>query len=118
MGLKTALINYNPETVSTDYDEVDRLYFDELSLERVLDIYEKESSQGVVVGVGGQLPQNIALKLWQNGVHVLGTHPRFIDYAENRFTFSSIMDRLGIDQPRWKELTSVSEAKAFAEQVG
>ena len=118
LGEKTIMVNYNPETVSTDYDEADRLYFEELSYERVMDIYEKERASGVVVSVGGQLPQNMALRLHENQVRILGTDPRNIDRAENRFSFSQILDRIGVDQPAWKELTSVQSAKTFAEQVG
>ncbi|CDO53794.1 hypothetical protein DV495_001936 [Geotrichum candidum] len=118
LGKKTIMINYNPETVSTDFDEVDRLYFEELSYERVMDIYELEQSAGVVVSVGGQLPQNIALKLQDGGAKVLGTDPRDIDKAEDRHKFSSILDSIGVDQPAWKELSSVAEAKKFAETVG
>ncbi|ANB15414.1 carbamoyl-phosphate synthase (glutamine-hydrolyzing) CPA2 [Sugiyamaella lignohabitans] len=119
MGKRTIMVNYNPETVSTDFDEVDRLYFEELSYERVMDIYELEHASGVVVSVGGQLPQNIALKLQeQGGAKVLGTDPRDIDQAEDRHKFSSILDSIGVDQPAWKELTSVSEAKDFADKVG
>lgn len=117
-GHKTIMINYNPETVSTDFDEVDRLYFEELSLERVLDIYELENAQGVVVSVGGQLPQNIALPLQEQGCNVLGTDPADIDKAEDRHKFSQILDSIGVDQPRWKELTSVDEAEKFADEVG
>ncbi|EGW34489.1 uncharacterized protein SPAPADRAFT_54618 [Spathaspora passalidarum NRRL Y-27907] len=117
-GHKTIMINYNPETVSTDFDEVDRLYFEELSLERVLDIYELENSQGVVVSVGGQLPQNIALPLQNEGCKVLGTNPEDIDKAEDRHKFSQILDSIGIDQPQWKELTSVADAEQFANEVG
>lgn len=117
-GKKTIMINYNPETVSTDFDEVDRLYFEELSLERVLDIYELENSRGVVVSVGGQLPQNIALSLQENGAKILGTDPRDIDKAEDRHKFSSILDSIGVDQPAWKELSSVEDAKQFADTVG
>lgn len=117
-GHKTIMINYNPETVSTDFDEVDRLYFEELSLERVLDIYELETAQGVVVSVGGQLPQNIALPLQNEGCNVLGTNPEDIDKAEDRHKFSQILDSIGVDQPQWKELTSVSEAEKFADEVG
>lgn len=117
-GKKTIMINYNPETVSTDFDEVDRLYFEELSFERVLDIYELENSKGVVVSVGGQLPQNIALTLQENGAKVLGTDPRDIDKAEDRHKFSSILDSINIDQPAWKELSSIEEARKFAENVG
>lgn len=117
-GHKTIMINYNPETVSTDFDEVDRLYFEELSLERVLDIYELENAAGVVVSVGGQLPQNIALPLQEQGCKVLGTDPEDIDKAEDRHKFSLILDSIGVDQPQWKELTSVAEAEKFADEVG
>ncbi|ODV96712.1 hypothetical protein PACTADRAFT_48532 [Pachysolen tannophilus NRRL Y-2460] len=117
-GKKTIMINYNPETVSTDFDEVDRLYFEELSFERVMDIYELENSKGVVVSVGGQLPQNIALTLQQQGAKILGTNPEDIDKAEDRHKFSSILDSIGVDQPSWRELTSVAAAKEFANAVG
>ncbi|KAK9467000.1 hypothetical protein V1512DRAFT_262869 [Lipomyces arxii] len=117
-GKKTIMVNYNPETVSTDFDEVDRLYFEELSYERVMDIYEIENAKGVVVSVGGQLPQNIALKLQDGGCKVLGTDPKDIDRAENRHKFSSTLDLIGVDQPAWKELSSVSAAREFAEDVG
>ncbi|KAF8633307.1 hypothetical protein AX17_004481 [Amanita inopinata Kibby_2008] len=118
MGNKTVMINYNPETVSTDFDEADRLYFEELGYERVMDIYELENAQGVVVSVGGQLPQNIALRLKQNGVNVLGTDPEQIDSAEDRHKFSSVLDKIGVDQPEWTEATSLVSAKAFANKVG
>lgn len=118
VGKKTVMINYNPETVSTDFDEVDRLYFEELSFERVMDIYELENSEGVVVSVGGQLPQNIALKLQNNGAKILGTDPEDIDKAEDRHKFSSILDSINVDQPEWKELTSIEEAENFADVVG
>ncbi|BGP36643.1 carbamoyl-phosphate synthase (glutamine-hydrolyzing) cpa2 [Rhodotorula kratochvilovae] len=118
MGKKTVMINYNPETVSTDFDEADRLYFEELGWERVMDIYELEGSEGVVVSVGGQLPQNIALRLKETGVKVLGTDPESIDNAEDRHKFSAILDRAGIDQPAWVEASSVSAAKDFANKVG
>ncbi|OAA63677.1 Carbamoyl-phosphate synthase, large subunit [Niveomyces insectorum RCEF 264] len=119
MGEKTIMINYNPETYSTDFDTADRLYFEELSYERVMDIYELESASGVVVSVGGQLPQNIALRLQETGgANVLGTDPKDIDKAEDRQKFSEILDSVGVDQPAWKELTSVTEAAAFAEDVG
>ncbi|KAG7194895.1 carbamoyl-phosphate synthase (glutamine-hydrolyzing) cpa2 [Scheffersomyces spartinae] len=117
-GHKTIMINYNPETVSTDFDEVDRLYFEELSLERVLDIYELEHSSGVVVSVGGQLPQNIALQLQEQNCNVLGTNPEDIDKAEDRHKFSQILDSINVDQPQWKELTSIEEAEKFANEVG
>ncbi|RMX72076.1 hypothetical protein D0869_14986, partial [Hortaea werneckii] len=117
-GKKTAMINYNPETYSTDFDVADRLYFEELSYERVMDIYELESSTGVVVSVGGQLPQNIALRLQETGkAKVLGTNPEDIDKAEDRHKFSQILDSIGVDQPAWKELRSIDEAKAFANEV-
>ncbi|OJK03674.1 hypothetical protein ASPACDRAFT_75204 [Aspergillus aculeatus ATCC 16872] len=119
MGKKTVMINYNPETYSTDFDTADKLYFEELSYERVMDIYELESASGVVVSVGGQLPQNIALRLQETGgAHVLGTDPKDIDRAEDRHKFSQILDSIGVDQPAWKELTSVAEAERFAESVG
>ncbi|KAF9124948.1 carbamoyl-phosphate synthase (glutamine-hydrolyzing) cpa2 [Mortierella sp. 14UC] len=118
LGKKTVMVNYNPETVSTDFDECDRLYFEELSYERVMDIYEQEHAQGVVVSVGGQLPQNIALRLHENNANVLGTSPVMIDAAEDRYKFSKILDTIGVDQPEWKELTSLDQASTFAEQVG
>ena len=118
MGKKTVMINYNPETYSTDFDTADKLYFEELSYERVMDIYELESASGVVVSVGGQLPQNIALRLQETGkAHVLGTDPNDIDKAEDRHKFSQILDSIGVDQPAWKELTSVADAEKFAEEV-
>ncbi|KAI0042631.1 carbamoyl-phosphate synthase [Auriscalpium vulgare] len=117
-GLRTVMINYNPETVSTDFDEADRLYFEELGWERVMDIYELEGAEGVVVSVGGQLPQNIALRLKNSGVNVLGTDPEQIDNAEDRHKFSSVLDSIGVDQPAWTEATSVEDAKAFAQRVG
>lgn len=119
MGKKTVMINYNPETYSTDFDTADRLYFEELSYERVMDIYELESASGVVVSVGGQLPQNIALRLQETGkAHVLGTNPQDIDRAEDRHKFSQILDSIGVDQPAWEELTSVADAESFANKVG
>lgn len=117
-GKKTIMINYNPETVSTDFDEVDRLYFEELSYERVMDIYELENSEGCVISVGGQLPQNIALTLFENGCNILGTSPVDIDRAENRHKFSTILDSIHVGQPEWSELSSVAEAKVFANRVG
>jgi carbamoyl-phosphate synthase large subunit len=119
MGKKTVMINYNPETYSTDFDTADKLYFEELSYERVMDIYELENSSGVIVSVGGQLPQNIALRLQETGgAHVLGTDPKDIDKAEDRHKFSQILDSIGVDQPAWEELSSVAEAEDFAESVG
>ena len=118
LGYKSIMINYNPETVSTDYDMCDRLYFDELSLERVLDIIDLEQPKGVVVSVGGQIPNNLAMRLHNYGVPVLGTSPIDIDRAENRDKFSAMLDRLGIDQPAWRALTSFDDIKSFVEQVG
>jgi carbamoyl-phosphate synthase large subunit len=118
LGYKSIMINYNPETVSTDYDMCDRLYFDELSLERVLDVIELEEPRGVVVSVGGQIPNNLAMKLYRQGVPVLGTSPVNIDRAENRDKFSAMLDKLGIDQPRWRALTSFEDVKEFVEEVG
>lgn len=118
LGYKSIMINYNPETVSTDYDMCDRLYFDELSLERVLDIIDLEQPKGVVVSVGGQIPNNLAMRLHNYGVPILGTSPTDIDRAENRDKFSAMLDRLGIDQPAWRALTSFDDIKSFVEQVG
>jgi carbamoyl-phosphate synthase large subunit len=118
LGYKTIMINYNPETVSTDYDICHRLYFDELSFETVADIYEKEKPKGIILSMGGQIPNNIATKCAENGLKVLGTTPQNIDNAENRHKFSSLLDELDIDQPEWKELTDIDEAKDFAESVG
>lgn len=119
MGKPTVMINYNPETYSTDFDTADRLYFEELSYERVMDIYEIESASNVVVSVGGQLPQNIALRLQETGhAKILGTDPLDIDKAEDRQKFSHILDSIDVDQPAWAELKSVSEAEAFADKVG
>jgi len=118
MGYTTLMVNYNPETVSTDYDICDRLYFDELSFERVMDIYEKEKPLGILLSMGGQIPNNIALRCHQAGLKVLGTPPASIDRAENRYKFSKLLDELGVDQPEWKELRSPREAKAFARSIG
>ncbi|MCQ2199313.1 MAG: carbamoyl-phosphate synthase (glutamine-hydrolyzing) large subunit [Paludibacteraceae bacterium] len=118
LGYKSIMINYNPETVSTDYDMCDRLYFDELSYERVLDVLDLETPKGVIVSVGGQIPNNLAMKLHRQNVPILGTSPVSIDRAENRHKFSAMLDQLGIDQPRWKELTSFEEIDAFIDQVG
>lgn len=117
-GWRGVMINYNPETVSTDYDMCDRLYFDELTFERVLDIYELENPHGMVISVGGQIPNNLALKLDKAGVNILGTSSKSIDNAEDRHKFSSMLDRLGIDQPRWKELSTLSEIYDFVNAVG
>ncbi|MDX2470980.1 MAG: carbamoyl-phosphate synthase (glutamine-hydrolyzing) large subunit, partial [SAR324 cluster bacterium] len=116
-GYRSILINYNPETVSTDYDEVDRLYFDEIRLETVMDLYEKENPIGIIVSMGGQVSNNLALPLEQWGAKVLGTSPKKIDQAEDRHKFSGLMDKLGIDQPLWKELTTLDAAKEFAINV-
>ncbi len=118
LGYKSIMINYNPETVSTDYDMCDRLYFDELSLERVLDVIDLESPRGVIVSVGGQIPNNLAMKLHRQGVPVLGTSPVNIDRAENRDKFSAMLDKLGIDQPAWRALTSFDDVKEFVDHVG
>ncbi|KAK3751959.1 hypothetical protein RRG08_046231 [Elysia crispata] len=118
MGHQTVVVNHNPETVSTDFDECDRLYFEELSLERVLDIYQNESCRGAIVSVGGQIPNNLALPLYRNGVKVLGTNPKMIDCAENRSVFSAICDELNIKQPEWRGVTSIEEALDFAGSVG
>jgi carbamoyl-phosphate synthase large subunit len=117
-GLRGVMINYNPETVSTDYDACDRLYFDELTFERVMDIIDFETPQGVIVSTGGQIANNLAMKLYDQEVTVLGTSPVDIDRAENRHKFSSLLDELKIDQPRWKELTSMDEIHKFVDEVG
>lgn len=118
-GLKynTIMINYNPETVSTDYDVCDRLYFEEMSFERIMDIYEKEAPLGVIISMGGQIPNNLAMRLFRHKVKVLGTSPLSIDNAENRHKFSGLCDKLGIDQPEWIEALSIKEAEKFAEKV-
>ena len=118
LGYKSIMINYNPETVSTDYDMCDRLYFDELSFERVLDVIDLEQPRGVIVSVGGQIPNNLAMKLYRQSVPILGTSPISIDRAENRNKFSAMLDQLGIDQPAWQELTSLEDVKGFVEKVG
>ncbi len=117
-GYRGVMINYNPETVSTDYDMCDRLYFDELTFERVMDIHDLERPHGTVVSVGGQIPNNLALRLDRNKVGILGTKATSIDKAEDRHKFSSIVDALGIDQPKWKELTNFDEVNTFIDQVG
>ncbi|KAI9771601.1 MAG: hypothetical protein M1840_001816 [Geoglossum simile] len=116
-GYKTVMVNYNPETVSTDYDEADRLYFENINLETILNIYQLESSSGVIISMGGQTPNNIALPLHRLNVNVLGTSPEMIDSAENRYKFSRMLDRIGVDQPAWKELTSFEEAAVFCHKV-
>ncbi|TCD67720.1 hypothetical protein EIP91_012018 [Steccherinum ochraceum] len=117
-GLQTVMVNYNPETVSTDYDEADRLYFENISLETILDIYDTERSRGVILSMGGQTPNNIALPLYRQNVKIYGTSPEMIDTAENRFKFSRLLDQIGVDQPQWKELSSFEEAHSFCEKVG
>ena len=117
-GWRGVMINYNPETVSTDYDMCDRLYFDELTFERVMDIYELERPHGMIVSVGGQIPNNLAMRLDASGVNLLGTSAKSIDNAEDRNKFSSIVDKLSIDQPRWKELTTMADIYKFVEDVG
>ncbi len=118
LGYKSIMVNYNPETVSTDYDMCDRLYFDELSFERVMDVMDLETPKGVIVSVGGQIPNNLAIKLYHQDIPVLGTSPLSIDRAENRHKFSSMLDQLGIDQPAWKELTDMNEIYDFVDKVG
>ena len=118
IGYETIMLNHNPETVSTDYDICDRLYFDELSLETVLDVYEHERPDGVVVSMGGQIPNNLAMRLAAAGVNILGTSAERIDAAENRDRFSSLLDQLGIDQPRWAHVTDIASADGIVEQLG
>ncbi len=117
-GFRSVMINYNPETVSTDYDICDRLYFDELTNERVLDIIDLENPGGVIVSVGGQIPNNLAMRLFNQNIPVLGTSPVSIDRAENRHKFSEMLDNLGINQPRWKELSSIDDIFEFVERIG
>jgi carbamoyl-phosphate synthase / aspartate carbamoyltransferase len=117
-GMPTVMVNYNPETVSTDYDEADRLYFENISLETILDIYDIESSRGVILSMGGQTPNNIALPLYRQNVNIYGTSPEMIDTAENRYKFSRLLDEIGVDQPLWKELTSFDAAREFCDKVG
>ncbi|MCF6341966.1 MAG: carbamoyl-phosphate synthase (glutamine-hydrolyzing) large subunit [Bacteroidales bacterium] len=117
-GYRSVMINYNPETVSTDYDVSDRLYFDELSFERTLDIIELEQPFGVIVSTGGQIPNNLAMRFSRQNIPVLGTQPEFIDRAENRHKFSAMLDKIGVDQPKWKELSSMEDIFSFTEEVG
>ena len=117
-GFRSIMINYNPETVSTDYDTCDRLFFEELSFERVMDIVDLESPKGLVLSMGGQIPNNLAIRLHEQDVSIFGTHPSSIDRAENRHKFSSMLDELKIDQPRWRELTSIKAIFDFADEVG
>jgi carbamoyl-phosphate synthase large subunit len=117
-GWRSVMINYNPETVSTDYDMCDRLYFDELTNERVMDIVELETPEGVILSTGGQIPNNLAVALDKQHVPILGTPARYIDNAEDRHKFSAMLDRIGVDQPRWKELSSLRDIEAFVNEVG
>ena len=117
-GYRSIMINYNPETVSTDYDTCDRLYFDELTFERVLDIIDMETPHGVIVSTGGQIPNNLAVRLSEEGVHILGTSAKSIDNAEDRDKFSAMLDRIGVDQPQWSALTSMDDINAFIDKVG
>ena len=117
-GYRSIMINYNPETVSTDYDTCDRLYFDELTFERVLDIIDMETPHGVIVSTGGQIPNNLAVRLSEEGVHLLGTSAKSIDNAEDRDKFSAMLDRIGVDQPQWSALTSMDDINAFIDKVG
>src|SRR5574344_2331041 len=117
-GWRSVMINYNPETVSTDYDMCDRLYFDELTFERVLDILELENPHGVVLSTGGQIPNNLAMRLDEQRVNILGTSAKSIDNAEDREKFSAMLDRIGVDQPRWRELTSMEDINEFIDEVG
>jgi len=118
LGKNTVMVNYNPETVSTDFDESDRLYFEDLSLERVLDIADKEVLEGTIVSVGGQIPNNMALDLYDAGVKIMGTHPHKIDNAEDRQKYSDLMDELGVDQPAWTELSTMEQAHKWCDEVG
>jgi carbamoyl-phosphate synthase large subunit len=118
LGYRTIMVNHNPETVSTDYDECDRLYFDELSFEAVSEIYAKESPLGIILSMGGQVPNNLAMPCFNAGMRVLGTSPRSIDRAENRHSFSSLLEKLGVPQPPWQELSSIEDTHAFAAEHG
>ncbi len=117
LNYKTIMVNYNPETVSTDYDVCDKLYFEEMSFERVLDIYEKEMPLGVIISMGGQIPNNLAMRMYRQKIKILGTNPLSIDNAENRHKFSALCDKLQIDQPEWAEATTIRDAEKFAERV-
>lgn len=110
---KTIMVNYNPETVSTDYDMSDRLYFEEISFEVIMDIYDQEVPEGIILSMGGQLPNNIAMDLHRQQARILGTSPEQIDGAENRFKFSRMLDRIGISQPRWRELTDLQVGRFY-----
>lgn len=117
-GKQTIMINCNPETVSTDYDICDRLYFDEISFETVMDIYRLEQPLGIILSMGGQLPNNIAMDLHESEARILGTSPASIDQAENRFKFSHLLDTIEVEQPRWLDAESVAAAKEFCNKVG
>ena len=117
-GWRSVMINYNPETVSTDYDMCDRLYFDELTFERVMDVLELENPHGVIVSTGGQIPNNLALRLDAQNIHILGTSAQSIDNAEDREKFSAMLDRIGVDQPEWRALTSLEDINSFVDKVG
>ncbi|MDR2680537.1 MAG: carbamoyl-phosphate synthase (glutamine-hydrolyzing) large subunit [Tannerella sp.] len=117
-GYRSVMINYNPETVSTDYDMCDRLYFDELTFERVMDILELENPHGVIISTGGQIPNNLAIRLDENSIPILGTTAKSIDNAEDRHKFSAMLDRIGVDQPRWKELSTLDDVNTFVKEVG
>ena len=117
-GWRSVMINYNPETVSTDYDMCDRLYFDELTFERVMDVLELENPHGVIVSTGGQIPNNLALRLDAQNIHILGTSAQSIDNAEDRYKFSAMLDRIGVDQPEWRALTSLEDINSFVDKVG
>ena len=117
-GVHTSVINCNPETVSTDYDEADKLYFDELSFERVMDIYQQEEANGIILSMGGQLPNNISMPLYRQYVNVIGTSPETIDIAENRYKFSRLLDQIGVKQPEWRELQSLDDTIEFCQRVG
>ncbi len=117
-GYKSIMINCNPETVSTDYDICDKLYFEQLTFERVLDIYDKENPRGVIVSMGGQVPNNLAMKLHKAGIKIIGTSPEQIDNAESRHKFSQILDDIKVDQPEWQEVTTITDAKRFSKSVG
>ena len=117
-GYRSVMINYNPETVSTDYDVCDRLYFDELTNERVMDIVELETPYGVILSTGGQIPNNLAVILDKQHVPILGTSAKYIDNAEDRHKFSAMLDRIGVDQPAWKEMSSLKDITAFIDKVG
>lgn len=118
LNKQTIMVNYNPETVSTDFDMCDKLYFEDISFETVFDIYRLEQPEGIILNMGGQLPNNIAMDLYRQDCRILGTSPESIDSAENRFKFSRKLDSIGIEQPRWRELSSVESAMAFCDEVG